>query len=363
MGTSALTSRPVEVRLPADQRAARIGKPAFGSVFTEHMVSARWTASLGWHGAELRPHAAIPMQPVMVGLHYGQVVFEGLKAFRTHTGGVAIFRPRDHAARFANSARRLMMPPPPEDLFVDAVTELVRQDQDWIPDNPNVSLYLRPILFASEADLALRPATEYQLLVIAFVTEGFFGSTLRPVTVWVSQDYTRVGAGGTGAVKCAGNYAGAYAAQAEAAEHGCDQVVWLDPVERKWVEELGGMNLFFVRGNGDSASLFTPPLSGTILPGITRASLIALAADLGIPVSEERIALDEWRAASESGEITEVFACGTGARVCPVGTVKSATASWSIEGSGTVTNLLSEQLFGVQRGTLADRHGWMHPVG
>ncbi|MGC7102166.1 branched-chain amino acid aminotransferase [Amycolatopsis lurida] len=361
--TTSLAVHPVEFRLPAAERAARLRRPAFGSVFTEHMVSARWTAERGWHEAELRPYAPIEMPPSMVGLHYGQVVFEGLKAFRGENGEVALFRPDEHAERFRNSARRLMMPPPPVELFLEAAEELVRQDQDWLPADPNMSLYLRPILFASEADLGLRPAVEYRLLMMAFVTEGFFGSTLRPVTVWLSEDYTRVAAGGTGAAKCAGNYAGAYAAQAQAAAHGCDQVVWLDPVERKWVEELGGMNLFFVLGEGERASLLTPPLTGTILPGITRASLLTLAGDVGIPVREERISAAEWRDACRSGEITEVFACGTGARVCPVGEVRSTTDSWTVPGRGTVTARLAEQLFGIQRGTRPDNHGWLHHIG
>jgi branched-chain amino acid aminotransferase len=326
------------------------------------MISARWTAALGWHEVELRPFTPIPMQPSMVGLHYGQVVFDGMKAFRAENGEVSIFRPREHAKRFADSARRLMMPPPPEELFVSAAEELVRQDRDWIPDNPNTSLYLRPILFASEAHLGLRPAVEYRLLMIAFVTEGFFGGTLDPVTVWLSEDYTRVAAGGTGAAKCAGNYAGGYAAQAQAAAHDCDQVVWLDPLERKWVEELGGMNVFFVFGAGHGARLLTPPLTGTILPGITRASLLAVAEDLDIPAVEERISVDEWRDGCGSGDITEVFACGTGARVCPVGAVKSATDSWTVRGSGAVTDLLAGELFGIQRGVRPDPHHWMHLV-
>ncbi|SHN33159.1 branched-chain amino acid aminotransferase [Streptomyces yunnanensis] len=359
-----IVSKPVARPLTPSQRAERTTSTAFGSAFTEHLVSVRWSEERGWHEAELRPYEPLVLDPATVGLHYGQAVFEGLKAFRSHTGSVGVFRPDAHARRMRASARRLMMPEPPEELFLAAVDALVAQDQQWIPDDPAMSLYLRPLLFASERTLALRPAREYRFLLMAFVTEGYFGPAQRPVRVQVTETYSRAAAGGTGAAKCAGNYAGSLLPQAEAQEQGFDQVVWLDPVERRWVEELGGMNLFFVYGSGRDARLVTPPLSGSLLAGVTRDALLRLAPALGVPAAEEPMSLEEWRRGCAGGELTEVFACGTAARITPVGEVGSADGIWTI-GDGTtgeVTTRLSDALFGIQRGELPDRWSWMRPV-
>ncbi|WP_242583945.1 branched-chain amino acid aminotransferase [Streptomyces sp. MST-110588] len=360
-------SKPVAHPLTPQQRAERTASPTFGTAFTEHMVSVKWTAEQGWHEAELQPYGPLLLDPATVGLHYGQVVFEGLKAFRSHTGDVAVFRPDAHARRMRASAHRLMMPELPEELFLAAVDALVAQDQDWIPDDPNTSLYLRPVTFASERTLALRPAREYRFLLLAFVTEGYFGRSQRPVRVWVTEEYTRAAAGGTGAAKCAGNYAGSLRAQEEAQDKGCDQVVWLDPTERRWVEEMGGMNLFFVYGAGAEARLVTPPLSGSLLPGVTRDALLRLAPALGIPATEAPVSLEDWRAGCASGEITEVFACGTAARISPVNEVCTSGDSWTVGTAGErpvgeVTARLSDALFGIQRGELPDRFSWMRPV-
>ncbi|GHB27636.1 glutamate-5-semialdehyde dehydrogenase [Streptomyces chryseus] len=251
-----------------------------------------------------RPFADIPMSPAMVGLHYGQVVFEGLKAYRREHGAVAVFRPVDHAARLRRSATRLAIPPLPEETFLKAVDLLVSADQECLPDEPGLSLYLRPLLFASEANLALRPARSYTFLLIAFVNGGFFSDRPEPVTVFISRDYTRATPGGTGNVKFAGNYAPAYPAQEQARQAGCHQVVWLDPVERRWVEELGGMNLFFVRGSGPTAELLAPPAVGTLLPGVTRDSLLRLSGRLGLTVREEPVSVEQWKALSVT--VTEV---------------------------------------------------------
>ncbi|MFJ9209807.1 branched-chain amino acid aminotransferase [Streptomyces sp. NPDC102264] len=378
-----IVSTPVARPLTERERAERSAAPAFGTAFTEHMVSARWNPEQGWHEAELVPYGPLLLDPATVGLHYGQVVFEGLKAFRSHTGEVAVFRPDAHAVRMRASARRLMMPEPPEELFLAAVDALVAQDQEWIPDDPGMSLYLRPLLFASERTLALRPAREYRFLMVAFITEGYFGPAQRPVRVWVTDEYSRAAAGGTGAAKCAGNYAGSLLAQEEAQSKGCDQVVWLDPVERRWVEEMGGMNLFFVYGSGGSARLVTPPLTGSLLPGVTRDALLRLAPTLGVPVSEAPLSLERWRADCASGAITEVFACGTAARISPVNEVSTKDGSWTIgpntvgadtaggsaggngarvNTAGEITGRLSAALFGIQRGELPDPHSWMRPV-
>ncbi|MDL4818701.1 branched-chain amino acid aminotransferase [Actinomadura opuntiae] len=336
---------------------------AFGTAFTAHMVSMRWTTERGWHEMEVMPHEPLVMDPAMVGIHYGQSVFEGLKAHRV-PGGVAVFRPEAHAARLRASARRLMMPELPESAFLAAVDALVGVDQGELPDDPGVSLYLRPIVFATERTLALRPAQEYRFLLMAFLTEGYFGSEQRAVSVWVTTEFSRAAPGGTGFAKCAGNYAGSLMAQELAKEQGCDQVVWLDPVERRWVEEMGGMNLFFVHGAGSGARLVTPPLNGNLLPGVTRDSILRLAPDLGIAASEEPVSVDGWRAGCASGEITEVFACGTAARVTAVGQVKSEEGGWTVgDGSGgEVTNRILATLSGIQGGQLPDRHSWLRRV-
>lgn len=355
-----IQARPRTIRTTAAQRSARLADVRFGTAFTEHMVSIRWSAADGWHDAELVPFAPLTVSPATVGLHYGQVVFEGLKAFRLTGNRVAAFRARAHARRFADSARRFMMPEMPEQLFLDAVGELLRHDGDWLPDDPDTSLYLRPILFADEETLLPGPAGRYRFLLMAFVTEGYFGPTLDPVTVWVSHDYTRAAPGGTGAAKCAGNYAAAFAAQEEAKRNGCAQVVWLDAATRTFVEEMGGMNLWFVHRDGDTTRLVTPPLTGTILPGVTRDSVLRLAPRLGFPVTEAPVRLDDWRAGCASGQITEVFACGTAARISPVGEVRSAVGSWSCgTGARPVTDALSRRLFGIQRGTVTDEDGWL----
>lgn len=338
--------------------------PGFGEVFTEHMVTMAWNADAGWHGLELLPYGSLPMDPAMVGLHYGQVVFEGLKAHRRADGSIALFRPDMHALRFRLSAQRLAMPPLHQGMFIEAAEVLMRKDGAMLPDDPAVSLYLRPIMFASEARLALRPAREYMFLLIACVTGGFFGNQVAPVSVMVSHSYSRAAPGGTGTSKCAGNYAASYAAQVEAEEAGCQQVVWLDAVERRWIEELGATNIFFVRGRGRGAQVSTPELTGTMLAGVTRDSILTIAADLGYYPVEERVSLDQWREECRAGVITESFACGTAAVVTPVGQVRDKDGDWTIgDGSpGPVTLELREALVDLHQGRAADPRRWMHAV-
>jgi branched-chain amino acid aminotransferase len=322
-----------------------------------------WDTERHWHDREVVPHAPLAMDPAMIGIHYGQSVFEGLKAHRI-PAGVAVFRPEAHAARMQASARRLMMPEVSEADFLAAVDAVVGVDQDRFPDAPDVSMYLRPLIFASERTLALRPAREYRFLLMAFFTEGYFGAEQRPVSVWATTEFSRAAPGGTGFAKCAGNYAGSLMAQEAAKEQGCDQVVWLDPAERRWVEEMGGMNLFFVYGSGSGARLVTPPLNGNLLPGVTRDAILRLAPELGILAVEEMVSLEDWRAGCASGEISEVFACGTAARITAVGEVKSKEGSWVIgDGScGEVTSRLLEVLSGIQGGGLPDRYGWLRRI-
>ena len=345
------------------EREALMADPGFGRVHTDHMVTVRWTEAEGWHDARLGAYEPLQLDPSAMVLHYGQAIFEGLKAYRQPDGGVAVFRPEENAKRFNRSAARLAMPELPVELFLDAVDTLVETDRAWVPTADGQSLYLRPFMIATEAQVGMRPALEYLFLLIAFPVTPFFSGEVKPVTVWLSDEYVRAAVGGTGEAKCAGNYAGSLLAQRQAAEKGCDQVVWLDAVERRWVEEMGGMNLFFVLDGG--TRLMTPALTGTLLPGVVRDSLLQLAPELGLTVEEGRISVDEWRKGAEDGSISEVFACGTAAVIAPVGHAKSSSGEWTMGdgGSGEVTLRLRSALLDLQYGRASDAHGWMHPVG
>lgn len=359
--TPHISLHPTTHPVPAAQRRSLLKSPEFGRHFTDHMVTARWNAARGWHGARLEPFGPLPLHPGAMGLHYGQSVFEGMKAYRQPDGSAAVFRPERNAARFRASARRLAMPELPEELFVAAVDALVAHDAGWVPDGAESSLYLRPFMVATEASLSVRAAREYLFAVIASPAGPYFPDGIRPLTVWISDDHVRAAPGGTGAAKCGGNYAGSFAALEEAAGRGCDQVVWLDAVERRWVEEMGAMNLFFVHADG---RVSTPLLSGSLLPGVVRDSLLRLAADLGHEVVQERISVHDWRRGCGSGRITEVFACGTAAMITPVGAVRSARGDWTVGTglAGPVTLRLRETLLALQTGRLPDRHGWLHHI-
>ena len=342
----------------AEDRAALLTEPGFGRVFTDHMASLEWTEGRGWHSAQIMPRGPLSLDPAAAVLHYAQEIFEGLKAYRTDNGDTVLFRPDANAARFRQSAERLAMPALSDDLFVGAIEALVTADRDWFPSDPEGSLYLRPFMFASEAFLGVRPAKEYRFLVLASSVGGYFKGGPKAITIGVSRHLNRAGPGGTGAAKCGGNYAASLVAQAEAIQQGCDQVVFLDAIEHKFVEELGGMNTFFVFDDG---SLLTPPLNGTILPGITRDSLLTLARDEGRPVHEKRYSIDEWRADAASGRLRESFACGTAAVVTSIGKVVDGDTSFTIgDGQpGPVTQALKDRLVSIQRGQSNDPHGWL----
>src|SRR5919108_2264093 len=321
-----LSSRPT----PPERRAEILAQPGFGKFFTDHMVTITWDVERGWHDAKVEPYHAIELDPASSVLHYGQAIFEGLKAYRQPDGSVASFRPWTNAARFRASAVRLALPELPDELFVQSLRELVDVDRDWVPGVGEESLSLRPLMFATEVFLGVHPSREVTYLLIASPAGSYFPSGLKPVSVWISTEYVRAAPGGTGAAKCAGNYAASLAGQVEAEARGCDQVVWLDAAERRWIEEMGGMNLYFVRGTGESARIVTPELTGALLPGITRDSLLTIAADLGYPTEETRVSVDEWQRGNADGSISEVFACGTAAVITPVGTVRSTDASWTV---------------------------------
>src|SRR5215469_15655840 len=360
MPALAFTTEPHPAPTSPERRAVLLRDPGFGRVFTDHMAVIRYREGQGWHDAKITARAPIPMDPAAAVLHYSQEIFEGLKAYRAAGGGAVMFRPEANALRFQKSAERLAMPILPQDAFVGALDALVEIDRDWIPEGDG-SLYLRPFMFASEVFLGVKPSSEYLFLVIASPVGSYFKSKDSAVSVWVSQDLTRAAPGGTGAAKCGGNYAASLLAQLEAAKHGCEQVVFLDTGERRWVEELGGMNIFFVFDDG---SMQTPPIGGTILPGITRASIIELSKDRGITVREEPYAFSQWRADAASGRLRETFACGTAAVLTPIGSVKFDGGSFTIGngGSSGQTEKLRATLVDIQRCRAPDPHGWVHRV-
>jgi len=351
-------------RRSAAERAQQLADPGFGRYFTDSMFIARYRAGEGWVDARLAPYAPLQLDPSAAALHYAQSIFEGLKAYAQPDGSVATFRPESNAARFARSAARLAMPAVPEQAFLTAVDALVDADRDWVPTGPDQTLYIRPYQLAVEPFLGVRPAHEYLFIVIASPAGAYFPRGVQPVSVYLSEDYIRAAPGGTGDVKCAGNYAASLLAQEQAIAAGCDQVVWLDAVEKRYVEEMGGMNLFFVLGSGADAELVTPELSGTLLPGITRESLITVARELGHRVTERRFTVQEWRAGVADGSITETFACGTAAVITPVGDVKARTGDFTVGDGvpGPLTMQLREHLLDVQHGRVADTHGWLHRV-
>jgi len=351
--------RPTAKPTPDKDRAAKLVDPGFGRVFTDHMAVVRHAQTSGWHGARVEARANFSLDPASAVLHYAQEIFEGLKAYRRDDGGVNLFRPDANARRFRDSAGRMAMQALPEALFIEAVEQIIRIDRAWIPGGEG-SLYLRPFMISNEVFLGVKPSSEYIFAVIASPVGSYFKGGPGPVSIWVSQNYTRAAIGGTGAVKCGGNYAASLRAQAEAIDHGCDQVVFLDAVERRYVEELGGMNIFFVFDDG---SLSTPPL-GTILPGITRDSIIALAKDAGTRVREEAYTIDQWRNDAASGRLKEAFACGTAAVISPIGKVRSASGDFVINGgvAGPVAMSLRKKLVDIQYGRAPDPHEWIRKV-
>lgn len=328
------------------------------------MVLLNWNETEGWHGGRIVSYGPLELDPATSVLHYGHSVFEGMKAFPQADGGVAIFRPLDHARRFQRSAKRLALPELPEESFIQALEALVIEDYDWVPRADAHSLYLRAMLFGSHVGIVHRPPTEAQFLLFGQPVGSYFPRGVQPVSVWVCDEYSRAAPGGIGHVKAGGNYGGGMIAEFQAEAMGCDEVVFLDALERRWVEEMSGMNLFFVISSGDDQKLFTPALTGTILPGNTRDALLKLAVDLGIEAEEGRISIEEWQAGSRDGSIAELFACGTAAVVTPVGSVRSNQGSWSIgDGEpGPVTMRLRQALMDIQYGRTPDSHNWMHRV-
>jgi len=343
---------------PPSERARLMVDPGFGRVFTDHMALIDWTADAGWTGHRVVPRAPLQMDPAAAVLHYGQEIFEGIKAFRHADGSVWTFRPEANAARFVVSARRMAMPELSSADFLGSLEALVRVDADWVPDSDEASLYLRPFMFASEAFLGVRPARAMAYVLIASPVGPYFSGGVRPVPIWVAEDLRRAGPGGTGAAKCGGNYAASLLSQQEAYAEGCEQVCFLDAATGTNLEELGGMNVFVVLDDGSAA---TPRLTGTLLEGITRASVITLLRDGGHDVVERDVSLAEVRSGLADGRVVEAFACGTGAAVSPIGRLVGEGFDLTVADgeTGPVTAAVRCQLTDIQYGRAEDRHGWM----
>ncbi|GIF09348.1 branched-chain amino acid aminotransferase [Actinoplanes siamensis] len=352
--------RMIESPIGEADRAALVAGGEFGQVFTEHMVTVRWNEQRGWHDGLVEPFGPLRLSPAAAVFHYGQEIFEGMKAFRAADGGINLFRVERNAERFAASARRLAMAEVPAELFRRAVEELVSSDAAWVADHPEGTLYLRPFQIATEPTLGMQPAAAYLFGVIASPVV-VNRREAPPMRILISDDHVRAVRGGTGDVKCGGNYAASMPALGRAAEVGCDQVLFLDAAERRFVEELGGMNVFVVYDNG---SVCTPPLTGTILPGVTRDSIMRLAADRGARLVERPIEIDELQEAARAGRVTEMFACGTVAVVRGIGSLHGRHGEVVIGdgGTGDLTARLRQELLDIQHGRTPDRHGWISGI-
>ncbi|MCL2454731.1 MAG: branched-chain amino acid aminotransferase [Micrococcales bacterium] len=344
--------------LPAGERAALLAEPRFGTVFTDHMARVSWTTVDGWHAYRVEPYGPLRMDPASAVLHYAQEIFEGLKAYRHPDGSVWTFRPQANAARFARSAQRLALPELSEADFVESLRALVDVDRDWVPSGEETSLYLRPFMYASEKFLGVRASHEVEYLVIASPVGAYFPGGVRPVSIWVEKGYHRASPGGTGAAKCGGNYAASLLPQAQAHERGCDQVCFLDASTGSYLEELGGMNVMVVDADG---TVRTPPVTDSILEGVTRSSILQLLTDAGHEVREEPIALADLLTDIETGAVAEMFACGTAAVMTPIGRLVGDGFDVTVNGStpGPVTMAIRTELTDIQYGRRPDRHAWM----
>ncbi|SDT31871.1 branched-chain amino acid aminotransferase [Microlunatus soli] len=342
-------------------RAAILADPGFGQYFSDHMATATWTKDAGWHDREVGPYRPFELDPAAAVLHYAQEIFEGLKAYRHADNSIWLFRPEKNAERMARSARRLALPELSTEDFLDSIETLVRTDHAWVPSGGEGNFYIRPFMFASETFLGVRPSQTVTYCCIAGPAGSYFANGVQPVDIWLSTNYVRSAPGGTGAAKTGGNYAASLVAQQEAYDHGCEQVLFTDGAERKWVEELGGMNIYFVTTDGE---LITPSLEGTILEGVTRDSVLTLAADRGLKPVERRISIDEVFDGIGDKSITEIFACGTAAVINPVGSLRTADAVHTVADGhpGEHTEGLRQALLDIQYGRAEDSRGWLRKV-
>ena len=345
--------------LPAAAREAILEAPVFGAKFTDHQVVVVWEKDKGWHSAEVIPYGPIMMEPSAAVLHYGQEIFEGIKAYRHQDGSIWTFRPEANAKRLQRSAVRMSLPELPVEVFVESLRQLIAVDGAWVPEPVNEkTLYIRPFEIAAENFLGVRAAHRAEYRVIASPVGPYFTGGIKPISIWLALDSARAGKYGTGEAKTGGNYASGLLAQHEGYENGCSQVAFLDADTHTYFEELGGMNLFFVYKDGH---VVTPALDGTILHGITRDSIITLLKDRAIKVEERKVSLAEVEAGLASGDIVEIFACGTAAVITPIGEFKSRKGTIATPSAepGELTVSLRQELTGMQYGIVPDRHGWL----
>jgi branched-chain amino acid aminotransferase len=339
------------------ERPADENQLGFGKQFTDRMLVMDYAVARGWHAARIQPYGPFSLDPACAVLHYAQEIFEGLKAFRRADGRIALFRPADNVRRFNRSAVRMCMPEVDEAFFLEAIRQLVRLEADWVPRSPGTSLYIRPTMIATDPYLGVKPSDTYLCYVILSPVGAYYKGGFSPVRIWISDDYVRSAPGGTGEAKTGGNYAASLRASMEAASHGFDQVLWLDAEQRRYVEEVGSMNICFVC----DGKVVTSPLRGTILDGITRRSILTLIKDFGLEVEERALSVDEIFAAVADGRMSEAFGTGTAAVVSPVGqfTYRDRTAMLGDGQVGPLTLRLYETLTGIQCGRLPDPHGWV----
>ena len=332
----------------------------FGTYFTDHMFMMDYTEGVGWHDARIVPYAPIAMDPATMVLHYAQETFEGLKAYRNPKGEITLFRPEMNARRMINSNKRICMADLPEDMFVEAVEAIVKYEQDWIPTAKDTSLYIRPFMFASEASVGVHPAKSYTFVIILSPVGSYYPEGVNPVKIWVEDEYVRAVKGGTGFTKCGGNYAASIAAQVKAESPGYTQVLWLDGVHRKYVEEVGTMNVMFLIDD----TVVTAPLEGSVLPGVTRDSIIHILKDWGYKVEERELSIDELMEAGRNGKLKEAFGTGTAAVISPVGQLYYKGEEIVINDfkTGELTQKLYDTLTGIQWGRLEDKYGWVRYI-
>lgn len=349
--------------LAAGQRKQKVADEAqlgFGKLFTDRMLLAEWSETQGWHNVRIKPYEPFMLDPATAVLHYAQEIFEGLKAYKWADGRIALFRPEMNARRFNQSAHRMCMPEVPEELFLDGIDQLVSLERDWIPTAPGTSLYIRPAMIAVDPYLGVKPAEHYYFFVILSPVGAYYAAGFNPVSIMVEDKYVRSVAGGTGDAKTGGNYASSLKAGLEAKQKGYDQVLWLDGRERRYIEEVGAMNMFFAYGK----HIVTAPLTGSILSGVTRESVLRLAMELGCTVEERLIDVNDLFEDLRTGKVTEAFGSGTAAVVTPVGKLGYRDEALQVGngGVGTITQQLYDTLTGIQTGKLDDRYGWIRIV-
>ncbi len=328
----------------------------FGTIFTDHMFEMDYETGKGWHDPRVAPYHKLELEPSAMVFHYGQEMFEGLKAYKAEDGRVLLFRPDKNIQRANRSNRRLCIPELPEDVFMEGLKAVVRLDKDWIPTKPGTSLYVRPFVIATDPFLGVRPSNTYKFMIILSPVGAYYASGLDPVKIWIEDEYVRAVKGGIGEAKTGGNYVASLASQVKAHDEGYSQVLWLDGVERKYIEEVGAMNIFF-QING---TVVTPKLNGSILPGVTRDSVLALCRQWGVPVEERQISVDEVVSAAESGQLEECFGTGTAAVISPVGQLRYEQKRMAIGGGkiGDLTQKLYDTITGIQLGKVTGPDGW-----